>query len=158
MLPLFKKTAVGYHCGSITSRKQKRIVAYRWSIVADLPSREFNCPDISPILAEVPEPPLDPGTEFSLLGAERTEQLRLELIRQTNRCAGSARLVGCLLLECRVLVAGAAPAGVEVLGVLARADRNLGDDVLVLALPGGRAYITDVAGSCLTDSLTKLSL
>lgn len=93
---------------------------------------------------------------------ERPKELLLQLVRQAHgrrrrrflvRRGGGYRcriLVLAVLVSVsagRVLVAGAAPAGVVVAGVGAEADRRLGDDVTILALRRRKALVGNVAGA-----------
>lgn len=85
-----------------------------------------------------------------------TKELGLELVSQAN---GS--LVGnevFLLLGLRLWSTGhsvtcASTAGVVVSAVLARSDSSFRDDILILAVGGWCAYISDVSSAYVWDSL-----
>lgn len=86
------------------------------------------------------------------------KELGLELVSQTNRSLDS-RLLFLFRFPLRssdLGIASASTARVEVSAVLARSDRSLWNDVLVLALGGRCAYIANVAGTCGTNPVSSL--
>lgn len=78
---------------------------------------------------------------------ERAKELRLQLICQADG-RHRTRLRVSLVLG-MVLVARATATRVVSLEILACSDSNFGDNLCVIAMSGGGAYVGDVAGACL---------
>lgn len=77
------------------------------------------------------------------------KDLGLELVSKTNRSLDHRLLVllGLLLRTCGLRVTSASTTGMVVSAVLAWSDSSLGNDVHILALGGGCAYVSDVAST-----------
>lgn len=88
------------------------------------------------------------------------KDLGLELVGKTNRSLDRRLLVllGLLLRTCGLRVASASTAGMVVSAVLAWSDSSLGNDVHILALRGGCAYVSDVASTSAARTVRAITV